>query len=101
MNWFLRLFENPHKIEMRKRIEDEFNSKHDQMINSVVLGFLVDNKINYDFLVLHGVYYHIKSKRKYQLLDFSRSVDGLCYIQDIETLEVSRCIKEQLKPIAR
>ena len=101
MNWIIKLFEDPYKAEMRKIIKNEFNSKNNPVLDNVKLGCWVANKRKDDFLSVHGVYYHIGSKRKYQLLDFSSTVDGLCYIQDIETLEVGRCIKQQLKPIIR
>lgn len=52
-------------------------------------------------LIIGDVYFHIGSRSRVQLLDFSNSVEGVCYIRSPEINGVGMCLKQQLKPIAR
>ena len=42
------------------------------------------------------VYRHIGDNERYQLLDFSPTIDGLCYVQNTRTLEVGMCLTNSL-----
>ena len=55
-----------------------------------MFGFFKNKEKNK--LLTGRVYRHIGDNEEYQLLDFSPTIDGLCYIQNTRTLEVGRCL---------
>ncbi len=59
-----------------------------------MFGFFKDKAKN--GLSIGQIYRHIDGNEKYQILDFSATANGLCYVQNIETLEIGRCLASSL-----
>ena len=55
-----------------------------------MFGFFKDKTKNR--LSIGQIYRHIGDNEKYQLLDLSATINGLCYVQNIKTLEIGRCL---------
>ena len=52
-------------------------------------------------LKVYDCVFHIKDKEKYQILDFSNTIDGLCYVKNLNSGVVGRCLVGSLKKIIR
>ena len=52
-------------------------------------------------LKVYDYVFHIGDKEKYQILDFSNTMDGVCYIKNMESGAVGTCLIGSLKRIAR
>ena len=52
-------------------------------------------------LKVYDYVFHIGDKEKYQILDFSSTIDGVCYIKNMESGAVGTCLIGSLKRIAR
>ena len=52
-------------------------------------------------LKVYDYVFHIGDKEKYQILDFSSTIDGICYIKNLNSGVVGRCLVGSLKKIIR
>ena len=52
-------------------------------------------------LKVYDYVFHIGDKEKYQILDFSSTINGVCYIKNMESGAVGTCLIGSLKKIIR
>ena len=51
--------------------------------------------------VFGEIIFHIGDRKKYELIDFSKLTDDLCYVRDLHTGEIRRCLAGSLKKVRR
>ena len=89
-------------FKKKDRISDEYLDLLYDMPTSAEISYWNElSKEKEMGLKVYDYVFHIGDKEKYQILDFSSTIDGLCYIRNMRSGAVGRCLVGSLKKIIR